>query len=331
MIGTFKRNLPYNSFLLIIFGLFLNWPIYTHPTSVLVHSNDAVLFRFIATFFSSLGGASAAMQAVFFIVLLLVQALMLNKLVNDQKMFSKANYLVGICYILSFCLMDYKHQITASFIANIVLIWILSILCSLSNLQHAKTNIFNIGLLLGLATLIYIPSIFFVFLVLVAMSISRPFRLTEWVIIFLGLFTPYYFIASFNFLFDVSNAKLLPRMIGFHMPLLQFSKLQIVAMISIAIISCAGLYFIQNNMRRLLVQSRNCWSLVYVYLMIALVLPFLHSSSDFFDWVTLLSPIAAILGAFFFYSNSKLINGIIFWGLLILCFFLQLHFGNIAM
>ncbi len=314
--------------MLIIFGFLLNWSIFATPCLVSIQPGDTILYHSLANFLSHVTGNTSVTCSIFFIILLFVQALLLNKIINDQKMFSKSHYLIGMSYLLVISMGVFHRQVTAAFVANTFIIWILSMLFKLNNVHHPQKKIFNLGLLLGLTSLIYAPSLFFIFPVLFALSISRPFRLHEWIIVFLGLLTPYYFIVSINFLMDVKNINLIPSMFGFKIPFIVISNMQWVGLIVVAIISLIGVYFIQQNMRRLLVQSRNCWSILYLFFILALVLPFLNKTASFFDWIISVGPLSVLLSSFFFYSVNKWVNLIIFWALIgvsvaVSCFFIS--------
>jgi hypothetical protein len=152
---------------------------------------------------------------------------------------------------------------------------------------------------------------------LIGLSIMRPFKLTEWIILILGTVTPYYFLYTYNFLFDINNSNLF-TIIKIYTPFIKLSDLELLSIISISLILLGGIYFIQSNMRKLLVQSRNSWTIIYFYLLISLFFPFLNKSSNFSDWNYALMPISVLGSGFFYYSKSKWVTLITHWLLFIL-------------
>ena len=76
-----------------------------------------------------------------------------------------------------------------------------------------------------------------------------------------------------------------------------------------------GIYFIQDNMRRQVVQVRKSWNLIFLYLLVALFIPFLNDSHRFDYWILTAVPISIISGAAFLYPERKLVPGILHWGM----------------
>jgi len=186
------------------------------------------------------------------------------------------------------------------------MLWILYKLCSLQNIQNPKTAIFNISVVLGLITLIYTPTLLFIFVVFFALIITRPFKFPEWVMVFVGLSVPYYFIWSFLFINGIKNSSLLP-VIDLAFPVIQFTKWEVSINILIGLLLLIGFIFIQQNSRKLLFQSRNNWTIIYFYLFIAILCPFLNNTSSIGDFIFMLPPICTIGAAFFFYQKKYII------------------------
>ena len=104
------------------------------------------------------------------------------------------------------------------------------------------------------------------------LSVTRPFKLPEWVVALLGMLAPAYFMAP--------GYSLTGQWESFGLPCRQYvlgSSIQTkLGYISIAVILLAVVIssvFIQQSINRLLVQSRKCWNLVYLYLLVALLMP----------------------------------------------------------
>ena len=74
-----------------------------------------------------------------------------------------------------------------------------------------------------------------------------------------------------------------------------------------------GGYFIQDNLRRMLIQIRKGWSLVLLYLLVAIFVPFVNTSNTFENWVMAASPFAAFHACTYFYPQRKLFPLVLFW------------------
>jgi hypothetical protein len=74
-----------------------------------------------------------------------------------------------------------------------------------------------------------------------------------------------------------------------------------------------GGYYVQDNLRRMLIQVRKGWSLLLLYLLGAIFVPFVNNSSTLENWVMVAIPFAAFHACTYLYSNLKIIPVLIFW------------------
>lgn len=317
MTGTFKANNPINSFLLLAYGLLIKLPIFLYPQVPHAAEADGFFYRYLLNWLDNAGSAFPVIYSICAFILLYVQAMGINKLVNAQKLLPKPNYLPAMCYLLITSLFREWQILSAQLIMATLLVWILSQLSNLYNHSNAKTILFNTGMALGVATFFYFPGIAFTLLLVVGLSVTRPFKLPEWVVALLGMLAPAYFYGAWIFLTGQWESFKLPVVNmssgGFHQTSWGY--------ISIAIILLAvviGSVFIQQSISRLLVQSRKCWSLVYLYLLVALLMPLLTASFGPGSWFLSLVPVAAVMAASLFYPDRKWFAHLIHWGLFIL-------------
>src|SRR6185436_14640377 len=101
----------------------------------------------------------------------------------------------------------------------------------LHNSNKPGASIFNIGLIMGITTLIYQPSLVFILLIWAALFIMRPFRIQEWLINLLGITTPYYFLAILLYLANQWDWKKLAPHFTFGLPAMPSSFLVTISII----------------------------------------------------------------------------------------------------
>jgi hypothetical protein len=124
VIGSFKANNPRNNFLLLLYGLALNWPLFFKPLSGALSTNDTFLYQYIFGFLNQYAN-DAIIGGIAFLILFL-QAVIINKIATDQKLFQRNNYLAGMSYLL---ITSIFHIGFSSVLVSVSLfIWILSIL-----------------------------------------------------------------------------------------------------------------------------------------------------------------------------------------------------------
>lgn len=229
-------------------------------------------------------------------------------------MLQRPNYLTGMSYLLITSLFAEWFSLSAALVVNTALIWVWSKLCSLHNNTAAKSTLYNIGLVVGLATFFYYPAITFSFLFIVGLAITRPFRLNEWLIGLVGLATAFYFFGAWLFLTGQWNTFIKPHVV-LSVPRFFETKWASAALILVLITMLLGLFFIQSNMRRQIVQVRKSWQLVYLYLVVAALVPFLNGTNSFSSWILAAVPASLIVASAFFYPDKKWFPLVIHWGM----------------
>jgi hypothetical protein len=313
VIGSFKANNPRNNFLLLLYGLALNWPLFFKSAPATINSNDTFLYQYFIVIFNKYT-SDTIISGVAFLILFL-QAVILNKIATDQKLFQRNNYLVGMSYLLITSI--FHIGFSSALLSISILIWILSILFNMSNQGNPKKNIFNIGLLSGLAILIFFPTFLFVFVVLFGLLIFRPFRIQEWFIVILGIITPFYFVFAFGYLLDKFEILNFPALY-FSIPKFHLSTFEISSLCLTILLSIIGFGFAQSNMRKLLVQSRNCWTIITAFLFFAIFIPFFNKTPQFLFTLFCFVPASIFVASNFYYPEKKWFINLSHWVLVVL-------------
>lgn len=314
MTGIFKANNPSGNAILFLYAIVLKLPLFLHLRAPELQPLDGVLYKSLLHALVPIANVFSGTYAVLIFLLLFVQAIGFNKIVNDQRLHKQNNYLTGMSYLLITSLFGDWFSLSAPLIVNTLMIWIWSRLCSLYNNPAAKSVIFNIGLVTGIAAFIYFPSIVFLVLIVVGIAIARPFKLQEWITVLIGMITPIYLYAAYLFLTDKVNVYRFP---GFHFSVPHFfgNKWAYVALFSIFIAIIIGIYFVNANMRRQVVQTRKSWQLLFLYFAVAALVPFINASINFSYWILLAVPASPIIAAAFFYPQKKAVPLILHWAM----------------
>ncbi len=314
MTGIFKANNPPNNVLLLLYGILLKMHLFIQPPAPQVQAADAVLYQSLVMGLLKVFQGSQLVFSIIAFILLYIQAISFNKLVNDLRLMPRPNYLVGMSYLLITSIFAQWFALSAALIINTILIWVWARLCTLHNAPKAKTVIYNIGLVIGIACFIYYPAIVFTFLFIAGISITRPFRLNEWLIGLLGISTAFYFFGAWLFLtgqwktFNFPEATIsMPHFLRSVWPLAGFALLCVAVLV--------GIFFVQRNMRRLIVQTRKSWQLVYLYLFVAILIPFINQTGNFTSWILVAVPASLLMACALFYPDRKWFPLLVHWGL----------------
>lgn len=320
MTGIFKANNPNNNFLLLLYGLALKFHLFWHVGAPQLHSSDGILYSASIGWLQRTLGAQSMVFSLLSFLLLYIQAVSFNKLVNDHRLMPRPHYLTGMSYLLITSLFSDWFPLSAALLANTLLIWVWGKLCSLHNTTSPRTIIFNIGLAIGIAAFFYTPAILFVFLFIIGLAATRAFKANEWLLGLLGVGTCYYFYGAWYFITGRWKNYQLPTF-EINMPILHIDKFEIIGMCLLLLGIFMGMVFMRTQSRRQLVQTRKSWQLVYVYLLVAAVIPFFNANK-FNSWVLAAVPLSAILAAAFFYPTRKWFPLGLHWAMIALAIFI---------
>ena len=317
MIGRFKANNPYNNILLFIYGLLLKLSLFINVAPPEQTVYDGILYKGFLKFSEPIVQSFPYWYACLSFLLFYIQALQLNKVAAQLKLFQKTNYLTGMSYLLITSLFVDWFSFSAILIVNSILIWVWAQLCGSHIFKTPKTSIFNIGFVISLASFFYMPAMLFILLMLLSIAITRPFKLQEWLVGIIGLITPVYFYAAWLYLTDNWQGFHLAEM-HLSLPELYEFKWTLIAIISILAIAIMGWFFVLNNMRRQVVQIRKNWQLLYLYFFISLLLIFVTENEHFITALFSAVPLSMLVAAAFLYPEKKWFPLLAHWGLVIL-------------
>jgi hypothetical protein len=312
VIGIFKQKNPANIILLLVLAVLIKLPVFLHPHMEPVRQTDGIFFKAIYNFLEPGSHHFPLFQLVTFI-LLFTQAFTLNRFINSQRMMSHSTYFPGMAYLIVTSLFPEWNYFSAPLLVNSILLFIISGLFSTYSKQNAKGTIFNIGLGLGIATFIFLPSLTFVIWILLSLTIMRPFRINEWLLCILGVTTPFYFYAIYLFINDQWSWQVLVPHLAISLPKLKQSAWLAGSAFLIAVPFLSGGYYVQDNLRRMLIQVRKGWSILLLFLLGAIFIPFVNNGDSFENWIMAAIPLAAFHACTYMYATLRILPLMLFW------------------
>jgi hypothetical protein len=315
VIFLFKQKSPANIILLLIFGLLIKLPIFLYPKEVVATENDGRLYHALLEGINPAGNG-ALLASVIAFILLYVQALMINYLVNEYRMTTRQTYLPAMAYLMITSLLPEWSVLSAALVSNLFIILIFTTLFRLYNQTGVNSKIFNVGLLAGLTSFIFFSSLLFALAIILGLMILRAFRLNEFFLLLMGAATPYYFYAAYLFLTDRFVAADFFPEVYLQVPQLQRSLWLVGSTLLLAIPFLIGGYFIQAQLRKMLIQARKNWSILLLFLLLAFGVPFVNSTSSFHTWILTAAPFAAFHACAYLYPVRKWLPLFIFFATL---------------
>lgn len=274
----FKTYSPY-SFLALLGVLFLSkffWLAY--PELGLTQSGEVVwsfLFEWIINFL----GHSAFLMTLMAAINVLLQSLYLNKIANDNHLFEKRNYFPALVFVLSSSLVADWNYWSSYSISLWFLLIALDYLLPLGNKTSVRKEVFNVGLCLGLSSLVSVSVLIFLPLIFIGMVLLRPFKISEMMLVLLGLLTPYYF--SIGILFLIDRMDLMSQWFLHDLTLVaDFSEIPLEHyMVGFLLMSflAVGILYLNRRSTHALIQIKKRWSLILIGFFLA-ILPLFFTS-----------------------------------------------------
>lgn len=311
MVFLFRDKSIINIFFLVILSIGVHLHFFIAAPLVIANSNDGVLSFLLTNYVAGLP------QTVLFILyhaIILVQAIRLNMVLSDLRMFQYNTYTTAMGYVLLSGILTQWGSISSALIANFLLIWLFIKLSRLYNHPSPKTLLFNTGLIVGLSVISYHPTAILILVVLFALAVVRPFRLAEWLILLMGILVPYYFLVSWLFLHD--NLALFSTFLPYlqwNLPFPEWNAALIIRFSVLVVTLLAGLYYWQLSNKRMVIQIRKNWGVMVVMLLILLPIPFIFLHAGIESAFLSLVPVAAFAGNAFSYPRRLILPNILFW------------------
>lgn len=291
---------------------------FVEPPKVIVHMQDGLVSDLLVY----LETLPEVALMILYHILVLVQALRLNYVLNELRMFQRQAFTTAMAYVLLTALLPEWNNITPALICNSLLIWLLHKMTQLYNAQQAKNIIFNIGLIAGGTVAFYHPTFSLVFLCFAALAILRSFRLNEWFILLLGILTPFYFLLAGLYLKDkFADAWFyLPRM-QFHIKRPdQLVTMSITAGV-VLLLLLSGLYIWNITSNRMIIQVRKNWAVLLLAVLVTVPVGFLTYATGWEAGLLSMVPISAFASNVFLYPKKALLPALFFWGLVVVYVF----------
>jgi hypothetical protein len=311
--GIFKTKNPANFFLLLVLAIVLKLPLFYTSSFDLPKTDDDVLYQSLLSFLNSKTKIFPKLYPFLSLLLLFTQALMFNSFINRQKMTGRQTFLPAMSYLLLTSLLPDWNYFSAPLLVNTIFIFILSSLFQIYNNEKAKGIIFNAGFAGGVAVFLYFPSLLFGIWMLLALMIMRPFKINEWILCIVGISTPFYFYGIYLFIRDQWSWGALFSSLHIKLPSIAQSLWLAISVFLIVVPFLMGAFYVQDNLRKMLIQVRKGWTILLLYLLVSLFIPLAGENQTFENWIIAAVPFAGFHACAYLYTTYRIVPILIFW------------------
>ena len=194
MLSLFRTNQLLNNFLLLFYVAILYIHVFVMPQSwepsqpgILAHS-----------FYQWLPWESLTANIIA-AILVLLQGILINFLIADNRLNAETNLFPGFFYILvASALPEFTH-LSPLHMANTFYVLALVNIFTIYNNTKSAGAIFNTGFLIGLGSLFYFSYWVFLLVGFTGLAILRAFNIRERLMVIVGSLTPYLLLGTYYF------------------------------------------------------------------------------------------------------------------------------------
>ncbi|WDF55086.1 DUF6427 family protein [Mucilaginibacter sp. KACC 22063] len=174
----------------------------------IIKAPDHVNFIFVESFTRSLVPVNYenlfSTPVNIFLAALLVfgQALLVNFMVNGYNLMGKPSFMPGALFIVASSMFTPFLVLSPPLICNFLVIWMLFRLFGLYKADNSKTIAYDLGIMVAVGSLIYLPFVYMVLVVWIGLMLFKPFDLRDFIASIFGYITVFFFLAVYYYLND---------------------------------------------------------------------------------------------------------------------------------
>jgi hypothetical protein len=308
-----RNNSPYTAILLFIVTLGINMQSLLHA-ELPVATSGQVLYGWIISGFAFMLGKSAFAFGLVTVVMIYLQALLLNAVAMSNRLFGRNTYLVAYSYLLLCAANPAFSHFNPQVMVNWLLIFAIQEILRMQQLQHPNKTLFNIGFLLMMAALVQFSAVFLLVFLFTALIILRPFSMKEWAIALSGMLMPLYIIAVVLFLTDKLPLLLLWPDVGISLPRQIHPAVYYLGSFAFVLVFFAtGVFNMQGQLPKTSIYIRRCWIALSALFLFTLLTAVFTEVTNGPAWLVSLPALSLIVAHAFYNERSRLMNNIVFY------------------
>lgn len=301
----FSSNSIFSLVILILLAIVLWAKAFVSITPMLPEIPASPVYHFI---YSYLSGFSVICGFVS-LGLIILEALLVNNLLAENDLIPRNSYLAAFVFVIVTGVFSDLVILNPILLSNFFLITAVWLFLKLYEEHESYATVFNIGTLLSLASMVYLPSFAFIMLVWTGFIIYRLFSWREWFISILGFALPYLFLGSYYFWNNCLTVKIATykNALGFinffdYSPTF-YTKVVLCVMGFVLFISAFGILRLINEKA---IRIRKFLSFFIWFLILAIFSLNLSINYGISGFVLLLTPVSFLITLYVSYSKKPL-------------------------
>ena len=312
MLSFFKSNNPgvavfYIVYLALFRVCFLFAPMDTGYVFMHTEPLSHLFFALLKNPLMNVGWLSTFLAAT----LSFIQAMLVNNIVNENKILAKKNNLAGLLFIIVSSFFKESLFLSPELLSLTFVILSTQRMFSLIKKEKAFGDVFDVGFLVAIAALFYFPSILFLLFAYIGVGTMRAFSYRDWIIILLGFISPYIVVFTWYFWFD-KTPVMLSELANIHghawLTGIALKPSDWMLLGALLLLTAMALALLPGALYSSLIQVRK-FSTSLITLLFLIILAFgLQQSAHLSHWVLVSLPLAIIFSMVLMQIKNKWVS-----------------------
>lgn len=308
MIDLFRKFTAANLFFLTVMGFLLclgallNLPSSIQP--ILFEQSVTDFLRFLDNI-----KISPLANVLITLTITIIQAVLFNGVVNKYNLLGSSTFLPALMYVTTASLLLPFLALSPPLLCNFLLIWMLDKLLSIYHMKNALAQLFDIGMMVAVGSLIYFPFLAMFPVVWGSLILFRPFNWREWTSSLIGFGVVYYLVAMLYFWNDRIDdfytiwspfKKPFPFLFDFDIDIYDY-----LVLIPLVVIMLFFLNTLRENYYKSVVHVRKAYQLLFFMLLFSLGSVALTDQFTDYHFLLCVPPLSVYMAYYFNYSKTK--------------------------
>jgi hypothetical protein len=327
MINFFKNLSPFNILWLAV-ALFVLRAGYLFNLPVNIDSSHSGAFEKLLLLPHARSSIAPSFNALLAGSFVFIQALLLNRLVNHFNLLGKPTFLPALMFVTVSGLYTPFLVLSPPLICNFFVIWMLFKLINFYKSKDSKSGSFDLGMIVAVGSLIYLPFIFFFLTIWIALVIFKPFNWREWTACVIGYVTVFFFLAVYYYLNNrlAQFGNIWPPLATKFPGRVAISYYNYSILVPVATILVLGFLRLRQNYYKSYVQIRKSYQLLFVIFIIAALTFFVRAAFQVSHLLLCAVPAAVFFSYYFLYARRRWFYETLY--LLLAAIIVYLQFNN---
>jgi hypothetical protein len=281
VISLFRRNIFINSILLLPYLFLIRIKTLVEPINTVADELDGTL---PAALLNSLQGEGFS-QSIFSILILFIDALLINRLVIKSHIGRENNLVSGMIFALLASILTQNLGLSAELMATPWILLSLQAIFNCYNNIKSADDIFLAGFYMSLASLFYAPLLLLLIFTFTALMIMRSFTGIERTQHLAGWLTPYFLVTSVEYYLDLPSTLRFTSFVqgfGFLGVLTKGMNISaLLILVGLLIILLWALINFGNFLGKKVIAAQKRISILYWFLLFVGIIAFSQSHVDY--------------------------------------------------